>query len=378
MHAVGAGTASEQWNALGPWMYSRVAVSQMDGMSPMVGWGEGKLLTVTNGWPKGAESSAVCLSTTDYPKRDQSVKEFEEHGKLEFVSKVAFTSPMLNAKYLQKGESAGLCAVKLTDHVAVADFEKQQPLQNTVPLESKRPKQVGLKSPSLACQHDGTNIAFSDFNEGSKAVTVWDCAGNKKQKIQPADGKVEDVVFGVKERNTLYCVTDNGYMVACDLRGGKKEYIAPMSMPMKTVSVSGESEHVVVAGGRDGVLVWDTRCTKSPIVHFDHGTPVTKVVASPHDPAVLASCTTDGRVWVWDISLSAMQVSTPPSELLFIHAGHPPATVTGITWAPHAMHPHTLCTTDTAGMLHMFTPAVLAAEDEEIADRQEVRGREAK
>ena len=381
--------AENLWHAWCPWLYQHVDVFQMDdacvSLDIDTSTDATRVLTATNTWPRqqdAAAGQAAAVHVLDVPTRKpaEPVDEFAEIGQPQYTAGVTLSAPILRARFLRK--DASLAVVKLTDGVVLADLKKGTTHGSPVPLASKRPKVVGQKTTALACQ--GTLAVYTDFaysqqnqDNESQNLYSWDVERQGRQRLLSVDGRIEDVCFAGCTPHTLYCVSDDGYFRVVDLRGKEgcvREEIAPSSMPMKSVSCSAE-KGLVVSGGLNAMLLWDTRMTgKGHLMAFDHaGQRVVKTACHPTDGGIVASATADGRVWVWDVSLYGSRDRNEdalPPELVFIHSGHSPSVVSDLLWHPSL--PHTLLSTDALAALHVYEPLVLHSTDEELKERTAV------
>ncbi|KAJ9454893.1 Histone-binding protein MSI1 [Diplonema papillatum] len=401
-------TSQYSWHAIAPWMYQYVVANQLDAMTSSLDWEcaagsavrKQHLLTTTNHVAghssEGSTASAVLVLELDLPVKGEPVQEFAEdnYAAPRYANRVLFKTPIVRARWLRKAGSPGVAAVKCTDGIALADVRQQSALSAIFPLASKRPKVAGQKSAALACQPKGTIVAFTDYANGDHGVEgkhnllTWDAqfasldtVDHPKQVLLSVEKKIEDIAFSELDPTTLFSASDDGYMRVSDLRSAPgssgREMIAPQSMPLRSVSACPVDRNVVFCGGKEAMLVFDLRVTgRGPVAVLDHGgKEVSRVAAHPHDPALVASCSSDGRLWVWDLSLSpchptpqVSEASTPP-ELLFVHSGHQPMALTDLTWCPSPGHPHVIASSDASGALHVFSPRVLHVNDEEEAER---------
>lgn len=98
---------------------------------------------------------------------------------------------------------------------------------------------------------------------------------------------------------------------------------------------------MLVTGSSDHSLaLWDLRQLNRSVHSLSgHADNVLQASWSPHVSSVLASCSEDRRVHVWDLSLigaeqSAEDAADGPPELLFVHGGHCNR-VSDVAWSPN-------------------------------------------
>eukprot|EP01063_Lacrimia_lanifica_P011192 TRINITY_DN17995_c0_g1_i1.p1 TRINITY_DN17995_c0_g1~~TRINITY_DN17995_c0_g1_i1.p1 ORF type:complete len:418 (+),score=104.31 TRINITY_DN17995_c0_g1_i1:78-1331(+) len=394
------------WHGYAPWLYHSVALLQMEGRTPSLDvyeaaqGGRARLLTASDTWPvreradAGGPRAAVFSVDVALPDAKAPVVEFAEGGlgEAKYASTVTFAAQVLRARCLRK--ESELAVVKLDDGVVLADLKERGVRHAPFALRSKgAASHKRHKSHALACQPKGTFAAFSDFGAGTdmeaQGIHLWDVAAAPPHRPTPAyssAGKVEDICYSEHDGETLYCVSD-GYVRVLDVRApgpAAKEFVAPFSAPQRCVAASRADANILITGGRDlgvrderkrgAVLLWDLRMARGHLAEFDHGgADVSHVAPHPTDAALFASAT-DGQVWIWDLYLStaageaeASRDHLPP-ELVFVHPTHQPHAVTGLAWVPSQQH--TLASTDTTGALHLYSPSVLHADDEEVQMRK--------
>ena len=119
--------------------------------------------------------------------------------------------------------------------------------------------------------------------------------------------------------------------------------------------------------------------SRSALQTFEgHTDQVFSVHWSPHDESVLASCSADRRIALWDLSRIGAE-QTPedaedgPPELLFLHGGHT-AKVNDFSWNPH----YAWCVAGVSedNVLQVWSPAEAVYAEEGEGDAEEENGTE--
>lgn len=174
---------------------------------------------------------------------------------------------------------------------------------------------------------------------------------------------VEDVSFSAKDRNILCSAGQDSKLLIWDVRVHDGRAIAGVSQAhdgdINSCDFGGLESNLIATGGNDACIrVWDRRklvdTTGKGIPrseYKEHTEMVTAVMWNPNVPNVLASCSYDGDVLVWDTAASlrsdAASVSTSPT-LLFRHVGHKAVGskqyVSDIDWLPDSEDPWCIAT----------------------------------
>jgi histone-binding protein RBBP4 len=115
-------------------------------------------------------------------------------------------------------------------------------------------------------------------------------------------------------------------------------------------------------------------CTRRLQTLTGHNDQVFQVSWAPFNESILASCSADRRVNIWDLSRIGME-QTPedaedgPPELLFIHGGHT-SKVNDFSWNIH--NPWTIASVSEDNVLQVWTMAEeIYADDDDLEDEEE-------
>lgn len=105
-----------------------------------------------------------------------------------------------------------------------------------------------------------------------------------------------------------------------------------------------------------------------------HTDQVYRVEWAPHNESILASCSADRRVGIWDLSRIGQEQSEEdaedgPPELLFLHGGHT-SKVSDFSW--NAKDPWTIASVSEDNVLQVWNMAeeIYAPDDEEEAEHE--------
>nr|CAG4719120.1 unnamed protein product [Naegleria fowleri] len=106
-----------------------------------------------------------------------------------------------------------------------------------------------------------------------------------------------------------------------------------------------------------------------------HTDEVFSVSWSPSNETILASCGTDRRVMIWDISRIGMEQSQEdaedgPPELLFIHGGHT-SKISDFSWNPNEGDEWVIASVAEDNILQIWQPSdsiYLEDDNENVAD----------
>ena len=236
---------------------------------------------------------------------------------------------------------------------------------------------------------EGYGLAWSPHTAGlllsgsdDATICTWDLteAGQAVSATATRKGHtsvVEDVDFHKHYPHMFGSVGDDGRLLIWDLReGGDRPAQAVMGAhdgDANCLSFSPANEFLLATGGSDAVVnIWDLRAlgagdasagagAQAKPLHScaSHRDGVFQVSWSPHAANILASCSSDRRLIVWDLARigaeqSAEDAADGPPEVLFVHGGHT-AKVSDFSWS--ASEPWTLASVAEDNILHVWQPA---------------------
>ncbi|OAG33049.1 histone-binding protein RBBP4 [Nematocida sp. ERTm5] len=223
----------------------------------------------------------------------------------------------------------------------------------------------------------GFGLAWNPVVEGELCSAGYDgvvCVYNLNAGTEPVN-KIEES----EEINDI-AISNDGSILALgmdktgtrlvDKRTGEKKLLA--TGETLSVQFSPENTSWLATGTKEGALtIWDIRNDAAPIYTLlGHEGDVTQVEWSPHYENVLASCGSDRRVRLWDLSKVGQEQSEEdkedgPPELLFIHGGHTDA-VCDISWNPH--EPWEIASVANDNILQVWQVSSLIAGDNEAEE----------
>jgi histone-binding protein RBBP4 len=205
-------------------------------------------------------------------------------------------------------------------------------------------------NPELRCSGlngESYGLSWSSLKKGyvascsiENAVALWDVqAGSQHRRtIEPLwinsnvhNASVEDVSWHEQNENVFGSVAEDGMICIWDLRQSAPTSVV-RDFPADTfcISFNKASENLFVVGNSEHqVMLWDLRNLSGQPVHIleGHKNDVLQVAWSPFHEQVLASCSSDRRVCIWDLARIGAEQSSEdaedgPPELLFMHGGH--------------------------------------------------------
>ncbi|NXU51629.1 NUP43 protein, partial [Turnix velox] len=147
---------------------------------------------------------------------------------------------------------------------------------------------------------------------------------DQKDAVRTIDNADSSTLHAVTFLRTTEILTVNssGQLKIWDLRQQRNEpsqifYLTGERVPLHCVDRHPNQQHIVVAGGQDGMLsIWDIRQGTIPVSLLNaHKAEMWEVHFHPSNPDHLFTCSEDGSLWHWDMS---MDVSEKTS---FLHQG---------------------------------------------------------
>jgi ribosome assembly protein RRB1 len=212
-------------------------------------------------------------------------------------------------------------------------------------------------------QWSPTEATVFSSASSDRSVRIWDIRDNSKAQIQ-VDAHSEDVNVISWNRNVSYLLAsgcdDGSFKVRllCDAFVWCVDSICMSLFSHLRVCIPSTTHYsdcfsnytmfyiyyflstCVVAAPFPPLQVWDLRSIRkgcTPLAHFTyHKAPVTSIEWAPHDESVIALCSADNQLTVWDLSVEADDLTSAnaaaaseadpalaeyPPQLLFIHQG---------------------------------------------------------
>src|SRR5262245_4128864 len=185
---------------------------------------------------------------------------------------------------------------------------------------------------------DGTTVATSG-QDG--VIILWDLAtGQENQRLRGHRGDVRSIKYAPGGKALVSAGTDQTFRV-WDVASGRetRRLDGDLKGRISATAISADGR-LVAAGDRDSgdVLVWDFRSGGQKFVFtFDPGETTLKCLAFSPGGKLLAAGTTDGPLYVWDMTtgkeLHKLKHSTvtflafSPDGRMFVSAGDGPVTL---------------------------------------------------
>ncbi|KAH9386331.1 histone-binding protein RBBP4 [Nematocida major] len=272
---------------------------------------------------------------------DESVRDLDDGGyglgesKVKTVQKMPMLYEVNRARYMPSNNS--LIAVRYdSPEVHVYDYTKHPSFgKESVP-------EVVLEGHTKG----GFGLAWNPVVEGELCTAGYDGAvcvfqmdkGSAAVQTITQDEEINDIAISCDGALLALGLDKNG-TVLVDKRSLEQKKI--QTDETLSVKFSLENSSFLATGSKGGELkVWDVRNEAAPLYTLKgHTGDVTQVDWSPHMETVLASCSSDRRVIIWDLSKVGEEQTEEdradgPPELLFMHGGHTDA-VSDISWNPH-------------------------------------------
>ncbi|CAP24559.1 Protein CBR-RBA-1 [Caenorhabditis briggsae] len=314
---------------------------------------------------------------TDGPEFDDSKwdPEREEYGgygagsaaKLEGEIRINHPGEVHRARYMPQNPYV-VATRGPFDDVFIIDYTKHP----STPQDSTFRPQLRLKGH----EGEGYGMSWSNTREGhlltagdDGAVCHWDINANQKisgqlnqqSKYKGHSSNVEDVSFHQLHDFVFASVGDDRKLNLWDLRHPKPQLSSiGHNAEVNCVAFNPFSEFILATGSADKtVALWDMRNLGKKVYTLQHHeNEIFQVSFSPHFETVLASSGSDDRVIVWDLSKiedpssnSSKISSSPPPEVLFVHAGHV-GKVADFSW--NSNRPWTICSSDEFNKLQVW------------------------
>jgi len=145
--------------------------------------------------------------------------------------------------------------------------------------------------------------------------------------------RVEDICWQHERNNVFGSVSDDKTIRLWDIKSSNiKPQITVKEAhkdDINCISFSPYNPYLFVTGGSDKIVaLWDTRNTSQKLHSLEgHTGSIHQVAWCPQSEIHLASCSSDRRVMIWDLSQIGVEQSSEdaedgPPELLFVHGGH--------------------------------------------------------
>ncbi|KAG8444465.1 hypothetical protein GDO86_009586 [Hymenochirus boettgeri] len=145
---------------------------------------------------------------------------------------------------------------------------------------------------------------------------------DSKEIVRTIDDADSSTMHGVTFLRTTEILTVNsiGQLKLWDLRKQGNDPTQVFSVtservPLHCIDRHPNQQHVVAAGGQDGMLcIWDVRHERMPVSLMNaHEAEMWEVHFHPSNPDHLFTCSEDGSLWHWDASA---EIAEKPSFLL--------------------------------------------------------------
>lgn len=274
-----------------------------------------------------------------------------------------------------------LLATKAADGaVLLFDYERDRDTESETPDPDARlvpPGDAAVDGFALSWSSMSRHVLVSGGNDGR--CCLWDVNVASKAALLhdfiAHDGALCDAALSRHDSHLLATVGDDRALHLWDLRGplGAQRRSSSVAYASEgevlTVDWNHQCEHLLASAGKDRqVRIWDTRSLREPLKSLPghKGDCVVVRWAPPSDgqsPNILASCSMDKTVNVWDIAAKdADAVEARASddadakdaiapELLFQHSGHSDGCV-DFSW--NTMDRNLLCSVDEEGSLQIW------------------------
>lgn len=270
---------------------------------------------------------------------------------------------------------AQLLATKAaTGEVLLFDYRAERSAEDVAP-------DAVLKPPSLV---DGFALDWSPTQRHTVAsggndgrLCIWDADAALTSSTSPLHnfaahtGALCDLSFSHYQPQVLLSVGDDKQVCLFDMRAGSTSQLSVKVSEDEalTVDCSQHSEHLLATSGKDKVVrVWDTRTFREPLHNLrGHRGDVVVVRWAPFRTDLLASCSSDSRLIMWNLSpedTDEAREDDESAELLFAHGGHSQG-VSDFSWGSDDF---LMCSVSEDNSLHIWQPnSVLYLEDSDDA-----------
>ena len=326
----------------------------------------------------GYSHVAAAAATTSAASSSSSSTAAPKVGKIEIKLKIPHEGEVNRARYMPqnhfivstRGPSPDVYIWDLSKHSSIlSNGSTSSAIATSTPASTTN---INRPNPNVICRgHEGEGYGMAwcsiagNENYGKlvtcaedKTVRLWHVSEGLKSLDSPMiidpiitfryhTDVVEDVDWHNFDVNMIGSCGDDGNICLWDIR---KDPTVPIHVVNNAHGPGGDvngmefhlaNEFLFATGGSDKVVkLWDVRNLKSPLQTLEgHTDQVFTVRWSPFDESLLASCSADRRIALWDLSRIGCEQSVEdaedgPPELLFLHGGHT-SRVNDFSWNPN-------------------------------------------
>lgn len=326
--------------------------------------------------PTAAAITTTTTTTTPVipaPMYDEEKNEMGGHGhanssigKIEIKMKILHEGEVNRARYMPQNHFI-VASRGPENEVYIFDLRKHESLPTSKSVFSPQGVCIGHTKEGYAMSwnqhHQGQLLTGSE----DRTVMLWDVSQiigtrsepgtqiHPKYKFLIHKDVVEDVDW--RDANVFGSVGDDKIIALWDTRMAEKNNNKPIHLiqdahtqDIHTIAFNPHNNHVFATGSADKTIaLWDIRKIqnndqKSINQHqrmhtlvSGHTESIYKIEWSPHNETILASCSSDRRVAIWDLERIGKEQDVEdaedgPPELLFIHGGHT-SKVSDFSWS---------------------------------------------
>lgn len=249
-----------------------------------------------------------------------------------------------------------------TGEVLLFDYKAQRSAADIAPDAILKPPSL-VDGFALAWSPTQKPIVASGGNDGH--LCIWDASAALTSNTSPLHnftahtGALCDLSFSHYQPEVLVSVGDDKQVCLFDTRGGSTPQLSVKVSEDEalTVDCSHHSEHFFATSGKDKIVrVWDTRTLREPLHHLrGHRGDVVVVQWAPFRNDLLASCSSDSRLILWNLSpedADEARENDESAELLFAHGGHTQG-VSDFSWGNDDF---LMCSVSEDNSLHIWQP----------------------